>query len=223
METMESHALLIEALRKADAELRGAGKVNPERGAENTINIMRGAQSEIQVVGINALRPAHEGIEPVSRVVRGGGMACFTTMDPSMDMFAKREAHEKTAYGRLRTEWEAAMCDLTDAFQRAGGNGNLNVYMHNKWPALSLVAADPRERGAVMQLNLYPPEEGIRGLSGKTYILNAETDVSAEGDAFKGAIEMLYALQDDSNLVIADNLGKYIAESKTAWLKEFGE
>lgn len=222
MDKMEKYQLLIESLRKADSELRAAGRVNPERGAEKTKEIMKGAQSELQVVGINALRPAHEGIEPVSRVVRGGGTVCFTTLDPFRETFGRREAHEKTAYGRLRTEWEAAMCDLADAYKRAGGSGNLRVYLHDMWPALSLVAADPRESGAVMQLNLYPPEEGIRGLSGKTYILGADTQVSAEGDAFKDAMELLYALQDGSDLVVAGNLGAYIADSKRAWLNEFG-
>lgn len=221
MDTLKRYQPLIEALRKADAELRAAGRVDPLRKAEETKRIMGAAKESLYVVGINALRPAHEGIEVVSGVLKAGGTVSFTTLDPFCENFTRREEYENTALGRLRSEWEAAVCDLADSYKRAGNKGDLWLYIHRLWPALSLVAADPdKPESAELQLNLYPPKGGIRGLSGKTYQLRL--DGSAEGDAFSETIAFLDELKRRSVVRTPKDFDWMVKESKKDWLEQYG-
>lgn len=214
---------LIEALRKAEPSLREQKKIDSERKAEDTRMIIAGATRSLGVLGINCLRPAHEGIEPVARILGNGGDVAFMTLDPFGEDFSGREIYERTQLGRLQTEWEAAMCDLADAHKRAGSRGNLRIYLYNRKPALSMAVADPATGGAVMQVNFYPKESGSRGLTGKTYLLELGTKSDDEIEAFQKAIIFFNGLESfhDTRAITPGLIGSYVAQSKRLWLERY--
>lgn len=220
MDTIGEYKTLVDALQEAEDCLGSAGRVDPERKAEETKRIITSAGKSLQVLGINALRPAHEGIETVAKLLRNQGKVEFITLDPFSEAFSDREAYEGTTMGRLQTEWDATIADLADAYKRAGDSGDLYLFLHSKKPLLSVVASDYEESNGEMQVNLYTGGEGIRGLKGKTYQL-AKGGPSEVEKAFDAAVGFLYTLKGQSETISPNQFLHKIAESRRIWLDKY--
>lgn len=228
MHNLNVYKALLKALRVAEPELAKAARLDPERKAKDTIGIMRGAQTQLDVLGINALRPAHEGIEPIARIIDNDGGVEFVVMDPFCPAFRSREKYEKDDLGRLQSEMEAAILGLADACRRSTGDGDLDIYFHTREPKLSLVIGDRNDpENGIAQVNLYTGGKGIRGLSGKTYVLAADTQSSAEGDAFAAASTLFREMVKDSQKSIPDgepiyeSARRFLTKSKIHWLGKY--
>lgn len=216
MDSIGQYGKLMEVLRDADQQLFDAGRVDPERGAEVTKNIIRGAEHSISILGINALRPVHEGIEPISNIISSDGIVDVTMLDPFSQAFKDRELFEQTACGRLQLELNAAVAGLLDSYKRAGNKGNLRLFTHGKKPLISVVASDVIWANGEMQLNLYSDEQGKRGLKGKTYQLSAN-GIQAEQNAFGLCVDFLDALNKSSSEYSPQRMHDLLQSSCKGW------
>ena len=106
-------------------------------------------------------------------------------LDPRDDGFFQRAEKEGDVVGRVFTEFEATMAGLHDIVHKLGGSPDLEIGLH-KHPYCALVVGydgDPRLGG--MQVNVYPYEGGVRGLTGKTYRFgNGDPDLWTPGMAY---------------------------------------
>jgi hypothetical protein len=221
MDKLEEYGVLMKELETAESGLIAAGNADKERRAEETKSIIIGADKELIVVGINALRPAHEGIEHIASVLGSGGNVNFMTLDPWSDTFAKREAYENTTFGRLQKEWEAAVADLADAYSRAGSKGDLLLSLHEMWPLLSITARDTDTNDGRLQLNLYPTLEGTRGLRGTTFQLSATGDAPSEQIIYSACVDVLGAISAASEQYGPDRFLDLLDGSYNLWRSRY--
>lgn len=222
MQTLKEYETLMTELTNAETALIDAGNADDTRKAEKTSEIITSASNNLRVVGINAAQPAHQGIEPISKILGGGGSVTFMTLDPFKKIFAEREIWEKTVLGRLQTEWNAAITDLADAYKRADMSGDLAVNLHNYWPMFSLVSSETGTDDGCMQLNLYPDKKGQRGLTGKTFSLSATGDVNGEQAVYGACVDLLNALGNYSEKITPDQFAEVLDRSHRKWLKKYG-
>ncbi len=221
MNNIMEYQNLMEVLNDADKRLIKDGKADPERKEEKTRDIIAGAKRNLSVLGINALRSVHEGMEYIGKILENNGSVHVTMLDPFSETFRQREVFENAAAGRLRLEFNAAVADLADAYGRSEiVRGGLALYLHDKWPLISVVAADSDDKDGEMQLNIYPSKEGYRGLKGKTYQLSAD-GFQLEQDVFALCIEFLGALNANSEVVYRKDFGNVIMRNHAKWINDY--
>ena len=132
----------------------------PIRQVELTIRAVRGARQSLSILGINALRPAHEGRESMISLLDDGGTVRICILKRGSEGFRVRERHEcynketKQLSPRLKEEYRAAVGILKDIeIFRKGGVLEVRQYIH--YPVCSLVIADDK----IVQYNPYTREK----------------------------------------------------------------
>lgn len=231
MDKIEVYRSIIDSLAKADNELANAGKINPEKKEPIVKDIISQADEYVGHLGINSQGPGWMGVEGHDKILGNGGKVDFVILDPEKEVFKNRELFESTEDGRLLDEMISALAGLADSYKRANYNGEPAIYFHDKDPKVSMSVLDPDTNDGLMILNFYPEHAKERGLRGKTYILNKDTSLSAEGDAFGYAMEFFNELKNGSRTM--PNIGgssqdvksqiKYLRRDlHNLWIKRYG-
>ena len=172
----------METLKKNNLTLYPVG-----RKMADILRIIGRATVKLDILGINALGPLHQGIEEIRRVLNNGGQVRILLLDHTSKAFRKREQREcaritdGVSSHRLTKEWEASVEIIRD-LNLMKTRGILELRTHDKYPKCALIISDEKE----VQYNKYPtvrkkiPSEAVlpRGVSGDTVIFTFDQNIS---------------------------------------------
>lgn len=138
------------------------------------IDLIKNSTMELWILGINALGPLHQGREAIIEALLRGVNVRILLLDPDSNAFHQRQqkeeyVNERTA-GRLRAEFNAsvAICkDIQNFIWHKGTNvGKIEVKTYADTPTKSLIIIDPSTPFGRVNVNIYPIEELVRGITG---------------------------------------------------------
>lgn len=202
---------MLEEIEKIEGRLGEKGRIDPHRKISQILDIMDSAKYSIDIVGINATGPVHQGKEALTKVLKNGGTVRISVLDYRKEDFDEREKKEKDKYGRLISELGTTFAILHEIHDN-NRFADLRIYFH-RFPNAALTIGDMDKEEGQMQVNVYPKADGVRGLKGRTFLLKPE-----DGDAFKAGRDFYLALVDDSDITyypdIPDHRSLMNAEEK---------
>jgi hypothetical protein len=198
--TNQAYGRFLDEVERIEGSLAKDGRVYARRDASQTIGLMNSAGSSINIFGINAIAPVHQGREALIKILKKGGNVTVAVLDYKDRMFSEREVYENDCSGRIISELGATLGILDDVSKYIPdgyftGIEPLELYLH-RFPKAATIIGDAKTDDGQMQLNVYPDVRGKRGSEGKTYILTAE-----DGDAFKAGIDFHATLLGESERV----------------------
>jgi len=144
-----------------------------KRKISTDLDLMESAKEEINILGINALGPLHQGREIILNKLLRGIDVKVLILNIDCEEFKKRENKEElknnVISGRLKAEYSASVAICRDINNFNNGNysnpGSLEVRCHNSEPICAAVIVDPNGWGCC-SLNKYPDYANTRGLMG---------------------------------------------------------
>lgn len=187
---------LLKSVEQVEEDLYSDGRVDPKRKIVQTLDIMDDASDSIDIVGINAIGPVHQGRESIIKLLNYGGSVGIGVMDYRSNEFNERVKHERDRSKRIISELATTLSTLNDIKDHLDPNLNdskFQLFLH-RYPRAALVISDISDEAGLMQFNVYPTEDGTRGLTGITYLIKP-----GDGDAFKRGIEFYEMLKSEGN------------------------
>jgi hypothetical protein len=153
--------------KKLRDELANAREFAQRRLIEKDIELIEKANSEVCILGINALGPLHQGREFLIRLLAKGGRVRVLLLKPKTPAFDRRVEFEEDNSSRLLAEFEASAAICRDILNQTRTAGTFEVNVHEQQPTEALVLVDPLSPDGKANKNPYPQEKGRRGLEGK--------------------------------------------------------
>ena len=141
-------------------------KIMRRREIGEVLSLMMDSDRRLDILGINALGPIHQGREIILELLNKGGSVRVLLLKyaPGKDSpFGRRLEFEQDSVGRLKAEWLASVAILRDISTKNTGGG-LEVRCHGLTPDYSIIIVDEMK----LHYNPYPPERGKRGVAGFT-------------------------------------------------------
>ncbi|MDY6866217.1 MAG: hypothetical protein SVY15_09665, partial [Halobacteriota archaeon] len=135
-----------------------------------TINhAIKCADSEVKIIGENALYPIHGGFEYLLQLLKKEGVVQVLLLNYNARIYRNREEIEKSVHaGRIRADWIASMGNLIELERMRERQGTLTVRLHSTQPRGSLIIVDRW----LFQFNPYEPAGmgGRRGFGHEVHI-----------------------------------------------------
>lgn len=161
---------------------RSTSKVDPESDRR----LIEGAESSVQILGINSLAPLHHCREEIIEFLKDrNGAVQILLLDPRSSVFKEREKQEQDGSHRLFTEWKASLTILKDIQHQSGSDNGIEIRLRSDPPDRSLLIVDASgEPGnhSKMLINYYPKEHGARGYEGGQFL--SEFVLERDRDSF---------------------------------------
>lgn len=137
-------------------------------------------QHTVEILGINALGPIHQGKRILSDLLLNGGRLQVLLLDPESKAWEVRLVQETDVLHYNTTELLAALYGLSEINNRvlSSGKGTLEVQMHAQNPDRSLIIVDRGFADGFVMGNRYPPnnQNGKEGLEGESYVERADIE-----------------------------------------------
>jgi len=188
------------------------GIVLPQRDAYVIVHALKCAESEIKIMGENALHPIHGGFEHLLRLLKSGRTVQVLLLNYNSQVYQGREVTEAASQsGRIRADWISALANLVEINRMRKGIGKFLVRCHTTDPKGSLIIVDDW----LVQFNPYEPA-GVGGRRGFGHEMHLWLNRGQEKSRFKDYTEMFETLWqsaheiDLSSVTIRDKLPKEI-------------
>lgn len=147
-------------------------KIMRRREIGEVLSLMMDSKKRLDILGINALGPVHQGREIILELLNKGGSVRVLMLKYASggdSPFGRRSEFEQDSVGRLKAEWLASVAILRDISTKKTG-GSLEVRCHGLTPDYSIIIVDEMK----LHYNPYPPERGKRGVTGFTEFMRNE-------------------------------------------------
>lgn len=150
------------------------------RDIAQDVSLIEKSKSTVDILGINALGPIHSGREKLIDFLNKNGKVRILLLDPSSKAFSERERKEELhngfIAGRLREEYRASIGICKDIINFTDFKKNIEIRGHDQTPHMALVISDRDEDHAVLNCNIYPLEDNVRGLTGRHKLNISKSD-----------------------------------------------
>lgn len=126
----------------------------------------------VEIMGINATGPLHQGRELFVKTLNNGGKIRFLLLDPQAKTFSDRSVLEEDTVGRIAAEELASFYILTDISTHLdeASRRNLEIRILDEPLDRSLIMVDVDADDGIIMENPYPKEPGSRGLTGEMFV-----------------------------------------------------
>lgn len=136
-------------------------------------------QATIDILGINALGPLHQGREILIKELKRGTKIRVLVLDLLSQTFVNRRREEGDTVGRFVVEWNAARYILADIVEHVKSEGvvpHVEIRVHDKEPQYSLIMVNAQEPDGVILDNVYPPHLDTRGIEGHASVIRRDSE-----------------------------------------------
>ena len=177
-------------------------KVNPESDRI----LIKKANNNIGILGINSLGPLHHCREEIIDFLKNKkGVLKIILLDPESETFRKRALKEGDKSNRLISEWKASLSILKDIEIQSGEKINLRLRTDPPDRSLLIVdASNDINEKSKMLINYYPDEPNTRGYSGGQFL--SEFTMERDRDSFFKNMKYFTGIWDKSKEVILNGL-----------------
>jgi hypothetical protein len=141
-------------------------------------------QHTVDIMGINALGPIHQGKPILSGLLQKGGRLRVLLLDPESQAWEARRDQEHDSRNRIGAELLAALYGLSEVKSEipVSDKERLEVRVHAEKPKMSLIIVDRDFEDGVVMENWYPTgeHEHKRGIEGPSYFEAANSERGKE-------------------------------------------
>lgn len=152
--------------------------------ARHLVNLQTSHPTQLDILGINAIGPIHQGREVIRDILRDGGCVRVLLADPDAPSFARRTEAERDGVGRILAEQCASihiLADILEGLRSLLHPPRLSLRLHRDCPNASALIVDSQSASRGVALwNKYPttkdvangaevPVPGSRGLEGRMW------------------------------------------------------
>lgn len=130
-----------------------------------------GKRPNVDILGINATGPLHQGREVLKKAIAGGGLVRILVVDPESKSFEDRTKHEHDTVGRMAAELFASLHIVRSIREESDANhkGNIEIRLLQDIAQGSLFIVSSAEQTGLVMDNPYPSLQKTRGLEGLMY------------------------------------------------------